>query len=59
MCYDRFADGACVWLAQSTHSLKHSNLKPFVCNVCGFATKRKEHLTRHMQRHEPSDGPRR
>ena len=34
-----------------THELTHSDLKPFSCMLCDFATKRKEHLTRHLKRH--------
>ena len=34
-----------------THMLKHSDLRPFICTICDFATKRKEHLKRHVQRH--------
>ena len=37
-----------------THELTHSMVKPYKCHICDFATKRKEHLTRHIKRHGDS-----
>lgn len=38
-----------------THELTHSSAKPYKCHICDFATKRKEHLTRHIKRHRDSE----
>ena len=38
-----------------THELTHSSDKPYKCHICDFATKRKEHLTRHIKRHRDSE----
>lgn len=39
------------------HSLKHVGFKPFICNVCGKAYYRKDHLVRHIEVSHPGSDP--
>ncbi|KAL3315743.1 hypothetical protein Ciccas_005621 [Cichlidogyrus casuarinus] len=39
------------------HSLRHVGFKPFICNICGKAYYRKDHLVRHIELSHPGTNP--